>query len=173
MLFLSTELYDKSLLSVRTSGVIGTVTKPIINPSNLHIDGFYCTDIHGNELILLDQSIREFSIKGIIINDPSDLSEESDLVRLSSVLKLRFELIGKNVVSVGKKIGKVIDFSTDKDSLFIQKLYVKPTLLTSFSSPQKIIDRSMILEINDKQVVVKGPEEISLVRKNNSALATD
>lgn len=172
MLFLSTQFHDKSLFSVRTGGKIGIVDKPIINPNNLHIDAFECTDVRNNNLILLDIHVRDFSPKGIIIDDPSDLSEEEDLVRLRPIINLNYSLIGKAVVAGNKKIGKVVDYASDKDSLFIQKLYVNPPVWSAISKPQLIVDRQSIIEITDSKIVISGPEEKSYISEGNSATAT-
>ncbi len=171
MLFLSTQFHDKNLFSVRTGGKIGVVNKPIINPNNLHIDAFECTDFRNNILILLDIHIRDFSPKGIIIDDPSDLSEEEDLIRLKPIITLNYSLVGKVVVSGNKKVGKVVDYASDKDSLFIQKLYVNPPVWSAISKPQIIVDRQSVIEITDSKIVINGPEERNYVSEGNSATA--
>ncbi|MBP7821173.1 hypothetical protein KA043_03680 [Candidatus Saccharibacteria bacterium] len=172
MLFLSTQFHDKNLFSVRTGGRIGVIDKPVINPNNLHIDAFECTDARNNILILLDIHIRDFSPKGIIIDDPADLSEEEDLVRLKPIISLNFSLIGKTVISSNKKIGKVVDYASDKDSLFIQKLYVNPPVWSAISKPQLIVDRQSIIEITDSKIIISGPEERNFISERNSATAT-
>jgi len=160
MLYLSTKITNLPLLSIRSSGRIGTVLKPIINPHNLHIDGFFCQSVHSkNELVLLDIYIREFAPNGIIIDDHKNLSDPTDLVRLEPVIKLNFSLENKTVFSGKKKIGKVIDFAIDKDSLFVQKLYVQPPVWQSLNQNRLTIDRSSIIEVTDTKIVVSGPEE--------------
>lgn len=166
MLILSSELFNKPLLSVRTSSKVGLVVAPVINPSNLHIDAFYCQDQQGNELFLQDLSIREFSSKGIIVNDLNDLSTREDLIRLKPVIEARFEILGKQVVSNTEKIGKVVDFATEKESLFIQKLFVEPALWKSLGRSQRVVSRTQIIEINDKQIIVEGGEHKKLFEQN-------
>lgn len=98
----------KPIISVRTGSRIGTVVSPIINPANLHIDGFYSQNNRGVSLILQDLSIREFGPKGIIINEPSDLTELEELIRIKPVVELKFELIGKGVVSSVEKSARLL-----------------------------------------------------------------
>ncbi len=173
MLILSAELYNKDLMAIRTGDKIGNIDSPIINPDNLHIDGFYCTNIRGDRLHLLDIHIRDFSSRGIIIDDPSDLSEKEELIRLQPVINIGFELIGKTVISGRKKLGKVIDFATEKESLYIQKLYVKPSVWSSINTPQLTIDRSSIIEISNSQIIISDPDETVKLGKNSSVMATD
>jgi uncharacterized protein YrrD len=160
MLYLSSQINNLPVLSIRSGARIGTTQEPIINPHNLHIDGFYCTAIHQNQqLVLLDMNIREFNPRGIVINDHNDLSEPSDLVRLKSVLDLKFKLIDKKVVSNKKSVGKVAEYAVDKESLFIQKLYVSPPVWKNINQSRLIFDRKSVVEVTDTHIVVGGPEE--------------
>lgn len=160
MLFLSTKITNLPLLSIRTSGRIGTILEPIINPHNLHIDGFYCQTFQNKEkLILLDMHIREFSPRGIIIDDHLSLGEPNDLVRLKPIIDINFKLENKLVVVGKKKVGKVIEYSVDRDSLFIQKLYTQPPVWQSLNQSRLVFDRSSVIEVTDSYILVKGPEE--------------
>lgn len=171
MLILSDELYQKPILSVRTSTRIGTITSPIINPTNLHIDGFKCQDIRGVNLILQDLSIREFGPKGVIINEPGDLTEPSELIRLKAVFELNYELLGKQVVSSVEKIGSVVDYAVDKNSLFVQKLFVEPAIWKSLVKKSRIIGRTQIVDITEKQIVVEDTAQKAMFK--NNLLATN
>lgn len=162
MLYLSTKLSNIPLLSIRHAGRIGVVIEPIINPHNLHIDAFYCHSAHSSKrLILLDIFVRELTPRGLIINDHHDLSEANELVRLQPVIKLNFQLVNKPVLCGNKRIGKVLEYAIEKDSLFIQKLYVQPPVWQSFSQDRLTIDRRSVTEITDAYVKVSGPEEKS------------
>lgn len=171
MLILSEELYQKPIISVRTGSRIGTVVSPIINPANLHIDGFYSQNNRGVSLILQDLNIREFGPKGIIINEPSDLTELEELIRIKPVVELKFELIGKGVVSSVEKIGSVVDYAVDKNSLFVHKLFVEPAIWKSLVKKPRIISRDQIIDINDKQIVVEDTAQKSMFK--NNLLATN
>jgi hypothetical protein len=166
MLYLSTKLTNLPLLSIRSSGRIGTVIEPIINPHNLHIDGFYCQAIHSsNKLILLDIHVRDLSPAGIIIDDHQDLSESEDLVRLKPILELNFKIIDKPVVSSKKKIGKLVEYAIDKESMFVQKLYVQPPVWQNINQSRLTFDRSSVIEVSDTQIVVSGPEETDKAKR--------
>lgn len=158
-LFLSTKLYDVPLFSIRSGGRIGTVTSPIINPHNLHIDGFYCTTPRDETpMVLVDIDVRDISTRGIIINDHQDLTDPKDLVRLKKVLELQFDLINKNAVVNNKKVGKITQFAIDIESLFIQKFYARPRGWQSFKTDSLTFDRSNVVEVTESAVVFKGPE---------------
>lgn len=160
MLYLSTQLSNLPVLSLQLVGRIGTVTEPIINPNNLHIDAFYCQSSGSkSNLVLLDIHIRELSFKGMVIDNQQALSEPKDLVRLQPILDIGFQLLGKQVVSGKKKMGKVTEYAFDNQSLFIQKIYVQPSIWQGINQHRLIYDRNSIVEVTDTQIVVSGPEE--------------
>ncbi len=144
---------------MRTGGQVATATMPIINPKNLKIEGFYCDDrFESIQLILLTQDIREHIDKGFVINDHEVLGKPEELVRLQSILKLNFELIGKPVVTVNKqRLGKVSDYAVDDATLYVQKLYVSQGLIKSITGGNLSIDRSQIVEITNRKIVVLEP----------------
>lgn len=157
MLQLSTSLLNQSVMSLRTGGVIATTESAIINPNNLKIEGFYCNDHFSKKrLILLSQDVRDVISQGIVVDDHDALTEPDELIRLNSILELKFELLGKPVQTVSKeRVGKVSDFAADKETLYIQKLYVGQSLLKSLSTGQISVDRNQIVEITNRKVVIK------------------
>ncbi|HSW98848.1 MAG TPA: PRC-barrel domain-containing protein [Candidatus Saccharimonadales bacterium] len=156
MLQLSSMLINRPVLSLRTGTEVATALEPIINPNNLKVEGFFCQDNRSREeLVLVGQDVREMMPRGIIINDHDVLALPQDLVRLNEVLNTNFVLIGKQVTTVGgRKVGKVSDYSIDTDSMYVQKIYVTQSLLKSFTGSTLAIDRSQIIEITDKRIVV-------------------
>lgn len=159
MLQLSGTLKDRNILSLRTGGPVAIVVAPIINPNNLKIEGFFCNDQHGkSHLVLLPQDIRDVQPRGFIVNDYDVLADPKDLVRLQEILKLKFELLGKPVVTADKKrLGKVNDYAFESNSMYVVKLYVGQSLIKSFSGGQLGIDRSQIIEITSRHIVVHDP----------------
>ncbi len=156
MLQLSQALLNRPILSLRTGTTIGNTTTPIINPNNLKIEGFYCNDRYDKkQRILLYQDIRDVMPQGLVVNDHEVLSETHDLVRLQDIIKLGFNLIGKPVVTVSKdKVGKVSDYATEVETMYIQKLYVSQPLLKSLTSGSLSIDRSQIIEITSRRIII-------------------
>ena len=153
-------------MSLRTGQQVATTTKVIINPNNLKIEGFYCADrFKHKELILLYQDIREVIPQGIVINDHDVLAEPEDLVRLKDILQLDFQLLGKQVVTLSKqRLGKVTDFATEIETMYIQKIYVSQGLLKGLTHGNLGIDRNQINEITDKKIIVNDPLDGGAVR---------
>lgn len=161
MLLLSTRLQNIPLISVRSGVRVGTVLSPIINPHNLHVDAFWCETVHSKtNKVLLDMDIRDFSIKGVLIDDHLSLSDPEELVRLSAILELDYKLEGKAVIASKRKIGKVTTYAIDHGGLFVQKLYVQPPVWKSNLAGTKLtFDRTSVIEVTDTHIVVAGPEE--------------
>ena len=155
---LSKSLMDRPVMSLRTGGKIAIATAPIIDPNNLKIEGWYCQDRFSKEpLILLSQDVREFLKQGLVVNDHEVLTEPAELVRLKNVLELQYELLGKPVLTTGKKrLGKINDYAVDGSSLYIQKLYLSQSMIKSFSGGLSI-DRNQIIETTPSQVIVADP----------------
>lgn len=155
MLQLSKFYKNRAVLSLRSGGPVATAQEPIINPNTLKIEGFYCTTPQGQQLILVDQDIRETLPDGFVIDDIERLVDKEELVRLQKVIKLGFELVGKQVVTIDKhKLGKVSDYAVDHDSLYIQKIYCSQSMLKSFTGGSLSIDRTQIQEITPKKIVI-------------------
>lgn len=160
MLQLSGMILNRPVLSLRIGRPIATTVSAIFNPDNLKIEGFYCIESQSHKrLILLCQDIRDVLPQGFVVNDQESLSEPEELVRLEHVLKLNFDIIGKQVETTTKhKIGKVNDFAVDIQSMYVQKIYVAQSLLKSFSGGNLGIDRSQIVEITDTRIIINDLE---------------
>lgn len=168
MLQLSNSLLNKAVLSLRTGTPVATITEPIINPNNLKIEGFYCQDRYNKKkLILLYQDIREVLAEGYVVNDHDVLVDADELVRLKDILDLKFEIIGKAVVTTSNtRVGKVSDYATETETMFIQKLYVAQSLLKNFSGGSLSVDRNQIQEITPRRIIIND-----LMKKSPAAAA--
>jgi len=161
MLQLSKMLTDKPVLSLRTGAQVGTAVGPVINPNNLKIEGWFVEDRFQKEtLVVLAQDLRDIIPRGLVIDDADALSKPEDLLRLQETLRINFQLLGKSVVSNHHRhVGKVSDYAVDMESLFIQKLYVERSIFRSLTEGQLVIDRSQIIEITPRRIVVREPEQ--------------
>lgn len=173
MLQLSNAFADKNVMSLRTGAAVATITRPILNPNNLKIEGFFCQDLYDRkELVMLYQDIREMLPQGFVVDDHDVLVEPSELVRLQDIIQLNFQLINMPVVTSNKeKIGKVNDFATEIESMFVQKLYVTRSMFKSFSNGQLSVDRNQIIEINDNRILIQDPLQGKPSGANATALA--
>lgn len=159
MLQLSGMITDRPIMSLRTGTQIGTALTPIINPNNLKIEGFWCKVDRRKQLILVSQDVRDSLPQGLVVNDAEALTDPGELVRLAPILQINFVLLGKPVVTTsGSKLGKVNDYATDIDSMFIKKLYVAQPLYKNINGGNLGIDRTQIVEITDKKIVVNDAD---------------
>jgi len=156
MLRLSESLLNKPIMSLRTGQPVGTVHAPIINPNNLKIEGFYCNDrFSKDELVLLYQDIRDVIPQGFVVDDHDVLTSPGELVRLKEILDIGFSLIGKPVVTLSNhRVGKVSDYATELETMYVQKIYVTQSLMKSLSGGNLGVDRSQINEITDRKIVI-------------------
>lgn len=139
--------------SVRSSGRIGQILLPIINPHNLHVDGFTCRIARENEAKLVTPAdIRDFSVYGIVIDDHDRLIAPTDAVRLQPVLRLEFNPIGLRAYVGQKKVGVVQDYAIDSKSLFVEKFYVQPGLLDRWNVSQLVFGRAQVEEITRTKI---------------------
>lgn len=157
MLRLSKSLLNLPVVSLRSGGRIAMAEKPVINPHNLKILGWWCATPEGRR-VLLSEEIRDNIPDGLAVDDESALSEPSDLVRDREILNIEYELIDKPVRTKSQKLGKVSDYSYN-DGLFVQKLYVARPLRKILSTDDMLlIDREQILEVTDKYILVRDTE---------------
>lgn len=156
MLQLSAALLNKNVMSLRTGQPIASITAAIFNPNNLKIEGFYCQDrFDKSELVLLYQDIREVLPMGYVVNDHEVLVDPADLIRLKDVLEINYELIGKPVQTISKhKVGKVSDYATETETMYVQKLYVSQSIFKSFMGGSLSIDRTQINELTPKRIII-------------------
>ena len=161
-------------MSLRIGAPIATVTAPIINPNNLKIEGFYCQDkASKDQLVVLYQDIRDVVPQGIVVNDHEVLTHPDELVRLKDIMELNFDLLGKPVVTAGKeKIGKVNDYATEVSTMYIQKLYVSQPLIKSLAGGSLSVERTQIIEITNRKIVIKDPLQPTKLKTAMPATAT-
>lgn len=163
MLELIKNLLGKPVMSLRSGGQIAIVQDPIINPNNLKIEGFYCADqINKGSLVLLTQDIRDIMSQGFAVNDYEVLAKENDLIRLKKIISINFELTGKPVFTDNnKKLGKVVEYAVETQSMYIKKLYVSQSLLKSLDTSQLSVDRNQIIEVTNKKIVIQDPLQLT------------
>lgn len=164
MLIPSERLIGVPVLSIHMGAPIARTVMPVINPDNLQIVAFL---VDGPETgrgeigdILDVKSIREFSPIGMVINSADDFILREEAVRLAKVLEINFQLMGKKVVTKrGSKLGKVIDYLVEPESMRITHIIVRRPALKAILDPELMIGFSQIAKVTDTEVVVKNEEE--------------
>jgi uncharacterized protein YrrD len=147
------------IMGLQTGTKLAVTKAPIIDPSNLKIvayevEGPMLTD---NPSFLRIADVREISNIGMIIDSSDEFIGLEDVIKIKAIYDLGFELIGLSVVNEKKsKLGKVESYNIDSDSFTIQQLNVTQGLIKSLSESSLLIHRSQIVEINDREIVVKS-----------------
>ena len=159
MLLLGSSFSKMPLLSLRIGSMVGSVVGHLINPHSLKIDALW-VKIGGfkEPRLLLYRDIREVSPKGVVIDDMDVVILPEDALRLKPIIDLAFEILDKRVLSSSIPLGKVADYALDRDSFYIQKLYVTPTVWKKLQSSRLTIDRSQVIEVSQNYIKVKGSE---------------
>lgn len=159
MLVLKDRLIGINVMSLHTGAKIAQVENVIVDPRHLKITAFYLGGDHldFSPAVLGVTDVREFSDIGLIVDSANEIVSPNDLVRLQEVLKFNFKLDGLPVFDdIGKKIGNVNNYAVETKTFYIAKIHVNPGLFKFFGNAEVIIGRNQILEINNKQIVVKS-----------------
>lgn len=161
MLLLNDRILTMPVVSLQTGRRLATLSSSIVDPRQLHIVAFYCDgpNLDVDPAVLYTDDIREVSSLGMIVDSAENIMSPDDLVRLQEVINFNFKLDDMKVVDEsGQKLGKVVNFSVETNTFFIIKIHVQPGLLQALHTTEHIIDRSQIVEINDKTIVVKSAD---------------
>jgi uncharacterized protein YrrD len=157
MLTLINQYIGMPVLSLRTGGIVGSLVEPLINPNNLRIEAWFVQDRFNNgRLVLRREDIRDIIEKGLVIDDHEVLAAPEDLVRLQEILSIRYDPIGKDVRTVSQqKVGRIYDYAVDEKTFYIKKLYASQRFIKSVVGSDSSIDRTQIVEITDRAIIVR------------------
>lgn len=164
MLVYASKLLGAPVLSMQSASSIGQISAFVIDPDSLKIIAFFVSGpLIKNTNILVAKSIREYSKYGCVIDSIDELAEKDDIVKVSKIIDLNFNLNGLRVeTKKGTKLGKVIDFTVTSDDFTVQQIIVKRPLVKSFLDPELTIPRSEIVEVTDYKIIVKNEEKTIL-----------
>ena len=163
MLVTSSKLTGTPILSVQTGAPIGFVSQSIVDPDSLKIIAFRLNGplLSKSDNNLLDiKSVREYSELGMVIDGVDELIADDDVVSISKILELNFDLINLKVeTKKGSKLGKISDYTVTPEDFIVQQIIVKRPALKALIDPELTISRKEIVEINDYKVIVKDEEK--------------
>ena len=163
MLVMSSRFVGAPVLSVQAGGPIGKIAGIVVDPNDLKIIAFRLDGpmIDKQQNFLDVRSVREYSSYGFVIDDIDELVGPSDVIKISEILKLNFNLINLKVeTKKGSKLGKVQDFTVTSEDFIIQQIIVKRPMIKSLNDPELTISRNEIVEITDYKVIVKDEEKV-------------
>lgn len=169
-------------MSLQSGSELGKISSAIIDPRNLSVSAYYVSGprIQTTSVLHADD-IREYGPLGFIVDSTDNIMPlDADLVRLQEIINLNFNLIDKQVVDEQKKkLGKVTDYTFEFESFEIQKIHVSQSVMKNFSNSNLIINRSQIVEVTNKQIIVRSatipvssglPQVLNPFRRPNSAM---
>lgn len=158
MYALASKLITLPVLSLQTGATVAAVRGLILDPATLEVVAFTC-EVAGQpdpEIALMLRDVRELALDCVIVDTEDELTEIDDIVRLKALRGENFTLIRKPVVSdMGRKLGSVEDFTINTETNKVQKLYVKQSIVRSFFGSSLIIDRTQIVDVTPRQIVVR------------------
>ena len=157
MLLLASRLANTSVMGLQTGSELAKITDAVIDPGTLQIVAYHVSGplLGSQDLLLRVEDSREFSDIGFIVDSNDDFIEAHDVIKIEELLQLGFTLNHRQVTDEKRrKLGKIIDYTVDVGSFYVQQLTVKRPLFKSFNDTELLIHRSQIIEINDKSIVV-------------------
>ena len=158
MFTLSHQLINLPIISLQTGQVVGTTGLSIVNPDQLLLMGFFVNSGRGKRQspVLVTGDLRQITTHEVIIDSEDDFSDIDEIVRLKPIIERHFNLNGLSVVNEsGTKLGRVEEYNVDLDTYLVQKFYVKPALFKNFFTDSFIVDRSQVIDVTNKQLVVR------------------
>ncbi len=165
MILLESTLNNIPVMGVQTGSELAQLSSAIIDPATLSIVAYVVTgrllSHHPSYLRIAD--IRELSDIGVIVDSIDEFIAPGDVIKIDEIVSLQFTLNNMRVRDEkGANLGKVIDFTIDTGSFYIQQLTVRRPLIHSLTDTELLVHRTQIIEINDKAIVVhsqaKAPE---------------
>ena len=160
---MSSRLIGAPVLSVQAGGPIGRIIGIIVDPNDLKIIAFRLDGplINKQQDLLDVRSVREYSNYGFVIDDIDELVSPDDVIKISEILKLNFDLVGLRAeTKKGSKLGKVIGFTVTSEDFIVQQIIIKRPMIKSLNDPELTISRSEIVEITDYKIIVKDEEKV-------------
>lgn len=146
-------------MSLQTGTKLAQTSLALIDPENLKVIAY---EVEGSMLaekpsFIRIADVRELSSVGMIIDSSDEFIGVEDVIRIKELYRLGFKLIDMGVTEeTGHKLGKVEDYVLDNASFVIKQLSVKRGIMKSLGETSLLIDRSQIVEINDKNIIVKS-----------------
>ena len=164
MMLLGSTLLNTAVMSIQTGGELARTIAPIIDSANLKVLAYELEGplLESNATTLIRLAdVRELSDIGLIVDSSDEFVHPEDVIALNEVYSRHFRLIGMNVTDERRqKLGKVVDFTVETGSYFIQQLTVRRPLLKSLNDTELLVHRSQIIEINDRAIVVHSEAKV-------------
>lgn len=157
MYTLASKLSGLPVMSLQTGETVAIISAPIIDPSHLTLIAYRCEGPdHGQILVLMVRDIRQMALDCVIVDSEEELAEASDIIRVKTLIDQNFTPMNKPVATeLGRRLGKVEDYTLNLEANHVQKLYVKPPIWRAWLSSNLVIDRTQIIDVTSHQITVR------------------
>jgi sporulation protein YlmC with PRC-barrel domain len=158
MYALASKLIGLPILSLQNAESITQVKAIIMEIKSLEVVALACQPRPrlGKRPVLLMRDVRQVAIDCLLVNTEDDIAEAEEVVRLAPLLKRNFVPQGISVVTdLHRRVGRVEDYTINLETYHLQKLYVRRPILRSWMGSSLIIDRAQILEVSEREIIVR------------------
>ena len=153
------QIVGTPVFSLQHGGQITAVQDLLIDPGALQAVALICKDNRDQRTLLLHQDIRQASPHGIIVDSDDALADIADIVRLQPLLDKPFRPAGTMVVTqMGRRVGRVETYTLKLADWRIEQLHVRRAFWHSPLGASLIIGRAQVVDVQDKQIVVKDTD---------------
>ncbi len=168
------QLVGAKVLLYQEGAIVGEASRVLIDPDDATFVGLAVQPSHlRSERYIPTSEIKGYGSGYLMAKGLSSLSEENEVIKIRKVLSNEPQIIGARVVTEdGTRIGKVADATVNLKDSILDKLYLTSLLNIGLLGEQKIIDRSQILKIEKKKIIVRDTKETKPVPANIAAEAT-
>ena len=157
MYALGSQMKSLPIISLQTGEAVGFTRRPVFNLADLEIQAFECdTTSRKHPMILMSRDIRQLASDCVIVDNEDELTDPKDIVRLQTIMRTRFNPLGKPVISdIGRRLGAVEDFTLNLETARIQKLHIRKSILQAWFGTSLLVDRTQIIDITPHQITVR------------------
>lgn len=160
MLFLSSDITNKTIFSLESGEDVARIDGAIINPVKLKIEAFYISSpLINYDAVVFTDDIRESSFDGFVVDGIKNIIPlDSNLIRLQKIINLNFKIDELSVQnSDGKKIGKIKEYVFSDSSFEIAKIYVaEKSLKSKILDRAIVVKRSQVTKISNQRMIVSA-----------------
>ena len=159
MLLRSSQLINLPVMSLQTGEEIASSAKLVINPDNMRI---VALELGGDKLdehpsVLRFEDISELGNIGFIVDSSEEFVGLEDVISLKNIQEKKFQPVDMRVIDEQKhKLGKIYDTIFSTDNFIIEQICVKRPLFQSLGDTELIIHRDQIVDIKEKEIIVRS-----------------
>lgn len=160
MLFLSSDITNKTIFSLESGEDVARIDGVIINPVKLKIEAFYISSpFISYDAVVFTDDIRESSLDGFVVDGMKNIVPlDSNLIRLQKIINLNFKIDELSVQnSDGKKIGKIKEYVFSDSSFEITRIYVaEKSIKSKILDKVTTVKRSQVTKISNQRMIVSA-----------------